>query len=166
MIRARIGRLGETQAEAILRPVRSDLEALTPESRALALEAGAAVAAQLQSFGEVPPGSALITPAGELGAAFLIHAVLQAPDTPVTETIVHQALEHGLRRTEEWSIASVALPPLGNGAGQLDTERVCAIMVPTLQRHVKASDGEFSVDLVLSNDYELDVFRSALRRDA
>lgn len=151
----------DADVEAILRPVRSDLEALTSESRHLLEAAGPKVATRLRDMGETPAGAALITPAGDLDAGFLIHVVLQSPDQPVSAALVRQGLTNALRRAGEWSIASVAVPPLGTGAGQLDAERAAEAMVPLLAEHIRDGTVE-RIELVVPSAYELDVFRAAV----
>ena len=164
MIRVRIGRLADVDAEAVVRPVRSDLEALTSESRELIGSAGPAVAARLRDMGETPPGAALITPAGDLDTGFLIHVVLQSPDQPVTAAVLGQGLTNALRRAEEWAISSVAIPPLGTGAGQVEAERAAEIMIPLLADQLRTGALE-RIEIVVPSVYELEVFRAAVPGD-
>lgn len=151
----------ETNVEAIVRPVRSDLEALTSESREIVGAAGERVVARLREMGETPPGAALITPAGSLDAGFLVHVVLQAPDQPVSTAVVRQGLTNAMRRAQEWSIASIAVPPLGTGAGQLDAEAAAQVMGPVLLEHVDQGSVE-RVEVVVPSAYELDVFQAVV----
>lgn len=159
MIRIRRGRLGEAATEAVLRPVRSDLAAVTPASRQVGLEAGAEVARRLDGLGEVPVGGAVVTPGGELRAAFLIHVVVQAPEQPMTETTVQRALVNGLRRAREWGIASLALPPLGTGAGSLEPERWAGLVVDVLKDHAAEGGDPDDIEIVVETAYEEDIFR-------
>lgn len=159
MIRIRRGRLGDATTEAVLRPVRSDLAAVTPASRQVGLEAGAAVAERLDGLGDVPVGGAVVTPGGALAAGFLIHAVVQAPDQPMTESTVRRALVNGLRRAQEWGIASLALPPLGTGAGSLEPERWAELVVGVLREHVRGGDQPRELEVVVESEYEEEIFR-------
>lgn len=161
MIRVRVGHLAEADVEALLRPVRSDLEALTAESRDLIERAGDQIAARLRDMGETPPGAALITPAGDLDAGFLIHVVLQSPQQPVNASLIRQGLTNALRRADEWSIASLAVPPLGTGPGQMDAETAAEAMIPLLTAHLETGSVE-RIEVVVPSDYELDVFKAAI----
>ena len=162
MIRVRRGRLGEAGTEAVLRPVRSDLAAVTPASREVAVDAGADVARRLEGLGEVPVGGAVVTPGGGLSAAFLIHVVVQAPDQPLTELTVQRALVNGLRRAREWGISSLALPPLGTGAGNLDPERWAALVVGILRDHADEGGEPTEIEVVVETRYEEEIFQRAL----
>ncbi|MGH7483288.1 MAG: macro domain-containing protein [Longimicrobiales bacterium] len=166
MIELRIGRLEESAAEAILRPVAADWSPVTPAMRRLDEAAGAAVAEQCARLGELPVGSAAITAAGQLDAQFLVHVVVRSRDEPVNPAIVARALLNGLRRLAEWEIGSVALPALGTGAGNLDAEEAAEAMLPVLTAHLNASSHPSRLTLVLEGEYEHAAFAAALARHA
>ena len=94
----------------------------------------------IQAMGDLPVGAAVITPGGKLEAAFLIHVVLQSSEEPVTSEGLRAALKNGLRRAAEWGLESMALPPLGTGAGNLDAQEAAAVMVPILADHLLSSE--------------------------
>jgi O-acetyl-ADP-ribose deacetylase len=165
VIRVVQAELTATSAEAVLRPVSAEWNAVTTAMRRLELAAGPAVEAQCRALGELPVGSAVITGAGDLPVRFMVHVVVRSVDEPVTGAGVHRALENGLRRLEEWGIRHVALPPLGTGAGNLDGDDAAAIMVPAL--HARVAAGQLSaVDIVVDSDYDRDVFERQVRLTA
>ena len=164
MIELRIGELAEAETDAVLRPVAADWSAVTPATRRLELAAGPAVESQCARLGELPVGSAAITPAGELAARFLVHAVIRSYEEPVTHAVVARALQNGLRRLEEWGIASVSMPPLGTGAGNLDADDSADVMVPILSEALGTSKYLRRIVIFVENDYERDTFEAAQRR--
>ncbi|MGH7606590.1 MAG: macro domain-containing protein, partial [Gemmatimonadales bacterium] len=115
----------------MLRPVSAEWDAVTPPMRRLEAAAGAQVEAACRRMGELPVGSAVITGAGALTAQFMVHVVVRSREEPVTPASVRRGLENGLRRLAEWAIESVAMAPLGTGAGNLDAEDAARIMIPT-----------------------------------
>ena len=139
MIRVVLSKAGEVEAEAILRSVSSDLEADTPFSRELEILMGTGVSERLQAMGEFPVGAAVITPGGDLSFAFMIHVVLQSVEERVTPEGLRSALQNGLRRAEEWGLETLALPPLGTGAGNMDAGEAAAVMVPVISDHLQNS---------------------------
>lgn len=163
MIRIRRGRLGEAATEAVLRPVRSDLAAVTSAGREVGLDAGADVAARLDGLGDVPVGGAVVTPGGELAATFLIHVVVQAPEQPMTEATIQRALVNGLRRAREWGITSLALPPIGIGAGSLEPERRARLMVGVLRDHGRQGGDPRDLEIVVETEYEEEIFQREVR---
>ena len=162
MIHVLLTELIDIQAEGILRSISSDLDSDTPQSRDLAGRAGVEVIQRLQAMGDLPVGAAVITPGGDLGAAFLIHVVLQSSEEPVTREGVRAGLRNGLRRAAEWGLESLALPPLGTGAGNLDAQESAALMVPVLAEHLLGSENPREVTVAVGTDYEKDVFDRAV----
>ena len=149
-------------AEAILRSVSSNLEPDTTFSRTVELVAGKGVSDRLQNMGELPVGAAVITPGGELDAAFLIHVVLQSAEEPVRIESLRSALENGLRRAQEWGLESLAIPPLGTGAGNLDAEESASEMVSVIQRHLLQCEHPREVSILVATAFEEGVFRQAV----
>lgn len=162
MIEIRRGTLVDAEEEAVLRPVNADLMAVTAAGREVDRRAGSDVEERLQRFGGLPPGGALVTPGGDLHASFLIHVVVQSADEPVTEAGVRRALLNGLRRATEWGIRSVVLPPIGTGAGNLDTETSARIMIPLVRDHLRQHDRPLEVIVSVENEYEEEIFSAAV----
>ena len=153
---------GDVESEAVLRSMSSELAADTAFSRDVEIRAGQAVAERLKGMGELPVGAAVITPAGDLSSSFIIHVVLQSREEPVTAHGLRLALQNGLRRAEEWGLDSLAIPPLGTGAGNLDAEEAASVMVPLIAEHIKGSENRRSVRILVGTGYELDVFGQAV----
>jgi O-acetyl-ADP-ribose deacetylase len=162
VIRIIVGDVAGSAAEAVLRPVSAEWTAVTPAMRRLELAAGPAVEAQCRTLGELPIGSAVITPAGELAAQFLVHVIVRSVDEPVTEAGIRRGFHNGLRRLAEWGIRHVAMPPLGTGAGNLDAEEAAAIMIPLLQAQMAAESIPEEADIHVDSDYERDAFERRL----
>ena len=137
MIRIIQGELADTAAEAVLRPVSADWAAPTPAMRRLEIVMGDAPTKQCRALGELPVGSAVITPAGDLSAQFMIHVVVRSYNEQVTQAGVRRGLQNGLRRAEEWGIRRIAMPPLGTGAGNLDPDDAASIMIPILADQIR-----------------------------
>ncbi|MDT8367600.1 MAG: macro domain-containing protein [Longimicrobiales bacterium] len=165
MIRIVRGRVTEVKAEALLREARPDGGPLTPSGR-IFFEALGPEGAHLLQLHDAPPGSAWITPAGSLSASFLIHLVVQSGDEPVTVESVRRALTNGLRRAAAFGIESVALTPLGIGAGNLDAETSAEVMVTVLVAHLEHDAAPRVFELVVGTEYEEDIFRRAAERHA
>lgn len=160
MIRIERGALTDAEVEAVLRPVNSDLMAMTAAGRAVDLRAGSDVEERLRRFGGLPVGGALVTPAGELPASFLIHVVVQSAEEPVTEAGVRRALLNGLRRATEWGVRDLALPPVGTGAGNLDAEAAARVMIPLIRDHLVRNERPVEVIIRVESEYEEETFRS------
>ncbi len=159
MIRVVRGVVTETDSEAILRETRQDGAVVSPPGRALMARLGEA--AHLLDLDDAPLGSAWITPAGPLGASFLIHLVVQGRDEPVSVESVRLALTNGLRRAAAFGIESVALAPIGVGAGNLDHEQAARVTVDAIGSHLEQGQAPAVFEIFVTNDYEDEVFRRA-----
>jgi len=162
VIRVTRDELAGLDVDAVLRPVSAEWEPVTPAMRRLDLAAGPEPQAYCVRLGELPVGSALITPAGELRARFMVHVVVRSLDEPVTEAGVRRGLRNGLRRLQEWAIARVAMPPIGTGAGNLDPEDAARLMVEEFYDHAVTADYPVEVLIAVENDYEFDAFQQQL----
>lgn len=160
------GSLSEARAAAIMRPVTSEWEAPTSAMRRLEVAAGPEVESQCRTLGELPVGTAVVTPAGNLPVEFLVHVVIRSVEEPVTQQGLRRALGNGLRRLSEWAIENVAIPPLGTGAGNLDAEDAADVMVPAILAHMEESSYPESVQIVVETDYERAVFEQRVQRVA
>lgn len=130
--------VAEVEAEALVRPVRTDWAAITTDGRQMELAAGEDWRERCVAQGELPLGSAAITDAGDLEAEFVIHVAVATETSGATPRSVAAALENGLRRADEWEIRELAMPLLGTGPNALDPETACRVMAPLLE----AFDGE------------------------
>ena len=115
-------------------------------------------------LGDLPVGSAVLTAAANLQADYVVHAIVRSIDEQVSESTVHRALQNALRRCVEWGLETLALPPLGTGAGNLDAEDAAGVMVPVLLEHMRDADFPAHVTIVVESEYERDVFQSELAR--
>ncbi len=151
-------------ADALLLSVGTDLEALTSAERGLARQAGAAILGRLQSLGDLPMGGAVVTPGGELPFPFLIHVVIRSPEEAVSEAGIRRAFLNGLRQAGEWGVETLAAPPLGIGAGNLDAEDAARVMVEALQVHRMSSFLPRTLVILVGGRYEEEVFLQVSRR--
>jgi O-acetyl-ADP-ribose deacetylase (regulator of RNase III) len=158
-VRVRTGDLAASDAAAVVRSVRADGEAITAVGRRLEQLAGPAVAQRLRGLGDLPVGGAVITPAGALPTQFLIHAVLQSAEEPVSTHAVQRALVNALRRARDLGLASVAFPPIGGGAGNLDAEVAAELLVEVLTVHLQDGDAPRSFEIFVDSAYEEELYQ-------
>jgi O-acetyl-ADP-ribose deacetylase (regulator of RNase III) len=164
MIRVVLGDPENQRTEAVLRPVTSVFDGTSAASRRLEDGAGASVRTRLDQVGDVPPGAAVITPGGDLPFSFLIHAVIQSPDEPVSEHAVRNALVNGLRRADEWGVESLTVLPFGVGAGNLDADDAARVAVQVLQEHLFRADTLEEIVIAVPSEYLAEAFQTCLAR--
>jgi O-acetyl-ADP-ribose deacetylase (regulator of RNase III) len=132
-VTVRVGELGTSMAAAVVRPVRTDGEGISAGGRRLERLAGPQVAERLQGLGDLPVGGAVLTPAGDLPAEFIIHAVLQSVEEQVSTATVRRALANVMRRARDLGLESLSIPLLGTGAGNLDADEAARLLVDALK---------------------------------
>jgi len=164
VIRVVVGDPEDQPSEAVLRPVTSQFDGTSTPSRQLGETAGPAIAERLQQIGDLPAGAAVITPGGDLPFSFLIHAVVQSAEDPVSPPIVRSALTNGLRRAEEWGLVSLTLVPMGMGAGNLDAEAAAQITAEVLEEHLPSADTLEEIVIAVHSEYLAEAFRTRLVR--
>jgi len=162
VIQIRVGRLEEMVVPAYLRPVAADGSPVTPAMARLESALGERVRDQLRRAGELPVGSASITPGGELPADFLVNIVVRSHDEPVTAAAIERGLVNGLRRLREWAIDMAATVPLGTGAGNLDAETSARVMITTLRQEMIPDENPRDIVIVVESEYEKEAFERAL----
>ena len=161
MIRLLRGELSEASTEAVLQAVRSDGAPITSVGRRLESVAGPRVAERVAAQGENPVGTAFVTPGGGTGADFIIHLVLQSPDESLSVGTLERALRNGLRRASDFGLATVALPPLGTGPGQLSVEVAAPLVLRVLDEHRRAHGTPERFLLVTESEFDAAAFREA-----
>ncbi len=164
MIEVRQEDLLTADVECVVRAVTSDLDPVTSLSRAVGEAAGADLGERIERMGELPVGGAVITPGGELQAAFMVHIVIQSAEEPATAAGVRKALVNGLRHACRLGVETMALPPLGTGVGSLDAEVAADVMVSALREHLEREEYPKQVVVMVTSAYELDVFAARIRK--
>ena len=165
MIEVRQENLVTADVECILRSVGSGLEPLTAIGREVGVAAGEAVLERLEQMGDLPVGGAVITPAGNLSAAFIVHVALQSHEEPVSRGGLRRALQNGLRHASRIGIETMAIPPLGMGPGNLDAESAADVMFEVLRGHMDDEEYPREVTVMVTTEYDLQAFAFSLAQD-
>ena len=162
VIEVRTDDLAFVTADAIARPVDSELRATTPLMRRLEVAGGEVLARHLRVNEPLAVGSAVVTPAGALGVELLIHGVVSSDTQPATRTTVIQAVSGALQRAADWGIAHLAIAPFGIGAGNLDVEESADVIADAIRRHRATAKYPTTITIVVETAFEQDVFERCL----
>ncbi len=165
MIRVVVDDLGFLPSDAIVRPATAQLEPTTPALRRLEQLGGPEFHRQLQLHNELVVGAAVVTGAGgDLPAEFVIHAIIQSRDEPISRRGVSRAWRSALERAREWGFARLTVPPLGLGAGNLTLEETAEILISVLQEQPAGVEVPADIAIVVETEDQRDVFEGVLRR--
>jgi len=158
------GELADSGADALMLSMGSDLEALTSVERDFGRGAGRETLARLRALGDLDVGGVVVTPAGDLPTDFLIHVVIRSVDEAVSEAGLRRAFRNGLRQAAEWGVETLAVPPLGTGAGNLNAEESARIMIEELRAHRLERLFPRHLVVLVGDSYEEGAFRGAAER--
>jgi O-acetyl-ADP-ribose deacetylase (regulator of RNase III) len=164
VIRVVVDDLAFVSADAVIRPTTANLEPLTPSLRRLEQVGGPSFWNQLAVQEDLAVGSAVVTGAGDLAADLVIHAVICSTDEPVSHQHVRGALISALQRAEDWQIRSLAVPPIGIGAGNLELEDVAQLTVDILGKAMETAKYPEQINIVVENEQDLAIFETYLKR--
>jgi len=165
VIRVVVDDLAFLGSDAIVRPATARLDPTTPVIRRLEQVGGTEFTSHLRLQKELAVGAAVVTAGGgDLPAEFVIHAVIQSDTEPVTRGGVARAWQSALQQAQEWEFASLTVPPIGTGAGNLAVEDVADMMVQVLNAHQGNAAFPTTVSFVVETPGDRDVFEAALRR--
>ncbi len=162
MIDVRRENLVTADVECVLRSVGSTLEPLTAVGREVGAAAGEDLLERIEQMGDLPVGGAVITPAGNLSASFIVHVALQSREEPVSVGSVRKALVNALRHICRMDVETLALPPLGTGAGNLHVDAAAEVMFEVLRGHMEGEEYPQEVTVMVASEYELQAFASRL----
>lgn len=162
MIAVRTDDLAFVAADAIARPVDSELRATTPIIRRLEVAAGEGLAKHLRVNEPLAVGSAVVTPAGSLGVELLIHGVVSSDTEAVSRASVRQAVSSALQRAADWGIAHLAIAPFGIGAGNLDVEDSADVLADAIRRHRQTTKHPTTITIVVETVFEHEVFERSM----
>ena len=164
MITLRRGDLCTAESEAIVREAVGDGTSRTAVGRRIEMRVGDQVRSRIEQMGDVPVGTALLTPGGELPASFVLHVVVASFEEPITLGSVEKGLRNGLRRCTDFGIRSLALPPVGFGVGNLDAEGTAEMLVAVLHAHLDGGEAPHAIEIVVESEFEEEILRRAIDR--
>jgi O-acetyl-ADP-ribose deacetylase (regulator of RNase III) len=164
VIRVVVDDLAFVSADAVIRPATASLEPTSASLSRLEQVGGPTLWNQLATHQELAVGSAVVTGAGDLTAEFVVHAVICSALQPVTADSVRRALTSALQRAGDWQLASVVIPPMGTGAGNLDVDVAAEAMVDVLGRAMATAIYPREVRIVVDTEEDRAVFQAYLKR--
>jgi O-acetyl-ADP-ribose deacetylase (regulator of RNase III) len=123
--------LALTQADAVVRPTDESLGPVTPDISRLDEQAGPRFAEQRRLTSPLKAGAAVVTGSGDLTAPFVLHVVIQDPDSGVGRDVVRRALVSAWQRATDWELGTIAAPLVGAGSGQLSVEEAATLLAET-----------------------------------
>jgi O-acetyl-ADP-ribose deacetylase len=164
VIRVIVDDLASTAADAVLRPADEGLEPVSAAISRLDEIAGPRFADQRRLTTPLKAGAAVVTGAGNLKTALVLHVIIRDPDTRVGRDVVRRALVSAWQRAADWELVTVAAPLVGSGPGQLTVEEAATLLAETFPAQDSGCPAELRI--VVDGETERELVEAIVRRIA
>lgn len=156
------GDICDLEVDAIVSPANPSLWMSTGVGQALKAAAGDSVEFAAIRQAPVSVGDAIVTPAGQLAARLVIHAVSLDRDRRSSAGAIEAAVRSAFARAREHEVTTLALPALGTGVGGFPMDEAARIAVTTVRDELRRSPGIQSVTFALRGMTAYAAFERAL----
>ena len=123
------GDISDLEVDAIVNAANPSLWMATGVGGAIKRAGGDAIEFAAVRQAPVSIGDAIVTPAGNLAARVVIHAVSLDRDRRTNATIIDAAVRNALARAREIGVTSIAFPALGTGVGGFPLDEAALVTV-------------------------------------
>jgi O-acetyl-ADP-ribose deacetylase (regulator of RNase III) len=148
------------QADAVLRPADENLSPASETISRLDQRAGPRFAEQRRLSAPLKAGAAVVTGSGELTAPFVLHVIVQDPDSKVGREVVRRGLVSAWERARDWELGVIATPLVG--AGYLSPEESASLLAETFP--ASPSGCPFELRIVVDHETERELVEAIVRR--
>jgi O-acetyl-ADP-ribose deacetylase (regulator of RNase III) len=135
------GDICDLEVDAIVNAANQSLWMSTGVGGALKRAGGDSIEFAAVRQAPVPLGGAIVTPAGNLAAKAVIHAVSLDRDRRTSGPVIEAAVRSAMARAREIGATSVAIPALGTGVGGFPLDEAARITVDAVRDELTASPG-------------------------
>ena len=156
------GDICDLEVDAIVNAANLSLWMSTGVGGALKRAGGDAIEFAAVRQVPVPLGGAIVTPAGNLAAKVVIHAVSLDRDRRTSGPVIEAAVRSAMARAREVGATSVAFPALGTGVGGFPIDEAAQITVDAVRDELDSSPGIEHVIFALRGAAAYEAFSRAL----
>ena len=132
---------------------------------AIKARGGEAIEREAMAQGPIPVGEAVVTGAGRLPMACVVHAAVMGQDLRTDAALVRRATASALAAARTRGVTSIALPALGTGVGGFPLDRCAEVMIDAVREHAAAPAPLARVVFVLWGRDAFDAFDRVARRE-
>jgi O-acetyl-ADP-ribose deacetylase (regulator of RNase III) len=156
------GDICDLEVDAIVSPAATSLWMSTGIAGEIKRAGGDAVEFAALRQAPVALGDAIVTPAGNLAARVIIHAVSLERDRRTNGQAIDQAARNAMARARELNLGSIAFPALGTGIGGFPLEEAARIAVSAVRDELPTSPSVEHVIFALRGAAAYEAFARAL----
>ena len=154
----RRGDLTDAKVDAIVNAANNDLLLGAGVAGAIRKKGGPEIQIECDRIGPIRLGEAAITGAGNLSAAYVIHAASMRLGELTSEVHLAEATRNSMLRAKEKALQSIAFPAIGTGVAGFPMQRCAEIMLSEIRDHLSGDTSLQRVEMVLYDDVSLRIF--------
>lgn len=159
------GDITRVRADAVVNAANEGLRGGGGVDGAIHRAGGPAIMEECRKIGRCPTGGAVVTTAGDLPAAYVIHTVGPVWDGGKGESeLLRRAYENSLARAEERGLRSIAFPSVSTGVYGYPIEKAAEVAVAAVLDHLERDSGLERVIFVLFGTGDYEVYDATVRR--
>ncbi len=157
------GEIADLEVDAVIVPANESLFMTSALAADVKRRAGLAVEAAAVAQGPVPAGSAVVTPAGNLAASYVIHAVAVGHDLKADRERLVSAIRAALDAAEELGLRRLAMAMLGSDRGVFAPAESATLIAAELSRREGRNSSLQSIVLTVRSAADAAAVLAALR---
>jgi O-acetyl-ADP-ribose deacetylase (regulator of RNase III) len=156
------GDITDLEVDAFVFYARGDLALGSGFGTAISQRGGPAVQKELNELGPVETGHAVVTGAGRLKAAWIVHAVGPKFNEPDTEGKLRSTVLNALAAAEGKHVRRIALPAMGAGFYAVPLDLCARVMIETIKSYLEGDTGFQEMTICVIDNREYASFESRL----
>jgi O-acetyl-ADP-ribose deacetylase (regulator of RNase III) len=160
------GDICELEVDVIVNAANLSLWMSTGVGGAIKRAGGDAIEFAAVRQAPVPLGGAIVTPAGNLAARAVIHAVSLDRDRRTSGAIIDAAVRSAMARAREIGATSIAFPALGTGVGGYPLDDAALVTVRAVREELPKSTTIQHVIFAMRGAAVYDAFEAAMAATA
>jgi len=165
MIRDKIiiqkGDITDFEGDAIVNAANTDLVLGSGVAGTIGQKGGYEIQGECNKIGSIPLGNAVITPAGNLKAKFIIHAAGINLGEQVTTDSLKKCTFNSLQVAEKFKVKTLAFPAIGTGVGGYPVDRCAEVMVGQVTEYLQSNSSKIEkVYFILFDEQTFNVFKN------
>lgn len=161
-IRLLRGDIADLEIEAFVYYAREDLALGSGFGGAISVRGGPTIQEELNKLAPIQLTEAVITPAGEMKADFIIHAVGPKFQEEDLEAKLHSTILNVLKLADQRHFKKIAFPPMGAGFYGVPLENSARIMMETFEQYLQGETGLEEIIICLVDNREYQPFAAQL----
>ena len=160
------GDICDLEVDAIVNAANLSLWMSTGVGGAIKRAGGDAIEFAAVRQAPVPLGESIVTPAGNLAARSVIHAVSLDRDRRTSAAVIDAAVRSAFARARDIGAASIAFPAMGTGVGGFPLDEAALVTVKAVRDELPNSPGIQHVIFAMRGAAAYQAFEAALAATA